>query len=305
MNLLISGGTGFLGKYIYRHWKSNGYSVDSVGRGNSNEIVCDISKDELILKKDYEYFIHCAGKAHTIPKTNIEVNEFYLVNEIGTVSFLNAINQQKNKPKGVLIISTVAVYGLTEGTLINEKASLTAKDAYGKSKINAEKIAIDWGKNNNINISVLRLPLVVGKNAPGNLLAMINGIKNGKYLNIGGGKAKKSMVLATDVASFSSKVINTSGIYNLTDTKHPNFFQISNVIANNFKVKNVLNIPMFVAQILVFFIKIINIFLKTKIPFTIMTLKKMTNDLTFDDKKAQEIGWKPSCIINNGHEWLK
>ena len=209
MNLLISGGTGFLGKYIYRHWKSNGYNVDSVGRGNSNEIVCDISTDELILQKDYEYFIHCAGKAHTIPKTNIEVNEFYLVNEIGTVSFLNA---------------TVAVYGLTEGTLINEKTSLTAKDPYGKSKINAEKIAIDWGKNNNINVSVLRLPLVVGKNAPGNLLAMINGIKNGKYLNIGGGKAKKSMVLATDVASFSSKVINTSGIYNLTKKYERNNF---------------------------------------------------------------------------------
>ena len=65
MNLLISGGTGFLGKYIYRHWKSNGYNVDSVGRGNSNEIVCDISTDEIILQKDYEYFIHCAGKAHS------------------------------------------------------------------------------------------------------------------------------------------------------------------------------------------------------------------------------------------------
>jgi len=304
MNILISGGTGFLGRYFYSYWQSIGYSVESIGRGNKNEIVFDLSKSTPNLSKEYEYFIHCAGKAHMVPKNDKEANEFYLVNEIGTKFFLNAISNQKKKPKGVLIVSSASVYGLTFGELINEKTSLNAKDPYGKSKINSENIAIEWGNLNNIKISIVRLPLVVGKNPPGNLLAMINAIKSGKYFNISGGLAKKSMILATDVASFSFNLINIGGIYNLTDSKHPDFNKLSHVIANNYGITNLKNIPIFLAKILSIICEVLNNIFKLKIPFTRVTLNKMTLDLTFDDEKARNIGWKPNSVITNSHKWL-
>ena len=304
MNILISGGTGFLGRYFYSYWQSKGYSVDSIGRGNTNEIVFDLSKSTPNLSKEYEYFIHCAGKAHMVPKNDKEANEFYLANEIGTKFFLNAISNQKKKPKGVLIVSSASVYGLNFGELINEKTSLNAKDPYGKSKINSEKIAIEWGNLNNIKISIVRLPLVVGKNPPGNLLAMMNAIKTGKYFNIAGGISKKSMVLATDVASFSFNLINIGGIYNLTDSKHPNFNELSHVIANNYGITDLKNIPFFSAKILSRICEVLNNIFKLKIPFTRHTLNKMTTDLTFDDEKARKIGWKPNSVITNSHKWL-
>ena len=304
MNILISGGTGFLGKYFYSYWRSKGYSVDSIGRGNTNEIVFDLSKSTPNLSKEYDYFIHCAGKAHMVPKNDKEAKEFYLVNEFGTNFFLNAISNQKKKPKGVLIVSSASVYGLTFGELINEKTLLNAKDPYGKSKISSEKIAIEWGNLNNIKISIIRLPLVVGKNPPGNLAAMINAIKAGKYFNIAGGIAKKSMVLATDVASFSFNLINIGGIYNLTDSRHPNFNELSHVIANNYGITNLKNIPFFTAKILSRICEVLNNIFKLKIPFTRVTLNKMTLDLTFDDEKARKIGWKPNSVINNSHKWL-
>ena len=99
MNILISGGTGFLGKYFYSYWQSKGYSVDSIGRGNTNEIVFDLSKSTPNLSKNYDYFIHCAGKAHMIPKNDKEAKEFYLVNEFGTKFFLMLLVIKKRNPK--------------------------------------------------------------------------------------------------------------------------------------------------------------------------------------------------------------
>lgn len=46
-------------------------------------------------------------------------------------------------------------------------------------------------KQHNVVCTILRLPLLVGTNPPGNLGAMIKGIARGYYFNIGGGKSKK------------------------------------------------------------------------------------------------------------------
>jgi hypothetical protein len=112
------------------------------------------------------------------------------------------------------------------------------------------------------------------------------------------------MVLATDVASFSFKLINIGGIYNLTDSRHPNFNELSHVIANNYEITNLKNIPFFTAKILSRICEVLNNIFKLKIPFTRVTLNKMTLDLTFDDEKARKIGWKPNSVINNSHKWL-
>ena len=65
------------------------------------------------------------------------------------------------------------------------------------------------------------------KNPPGNLNALIEGIKSGKYANIAGGKACRSMVLAEDLSDFIPMVIDKGGTYNLTDGYSPSFFEIS------------------------------------------------------------------------------
>ena len=96
---------------------------------------------------------------------------------------------------------------MDQGELVTENDELLAKDAYGLSKILAEKLIQEWCKKNKVVCTILRLPLVVGYNPPGNLGAMIKSIKSGFYLNIAGGKVKKSMVLASDVAKIYFKSI--------------------------------------------------------------------------------------------------
>ena len=46
--------------------------------------------------------------------------------------------EKSGVPKKFVFVSSVSVYGLDAGANINEEYPLLAKDAYGKSKIEAE-----------------------------------------------------------------------------------------------------------------------------------------------------------------------
>jgi nucleoside-diphosphate-sugar epimerase len=127
---------------------------------------------------------------------------------------------------------------------------------------------------------------------------MLKAINKGYYFNIAGGKAKKSMVLAQDVANFISKVAALGGIYNLTDGLHPNFSELSNTISKQIKKKTPLNLPLFIANLMGYGGDIFG----DNVPINSSKIRKITSDLTFDDSKARElVGWQPQSVL----EYLK
>ncbi|RZK61255.1 MAG: NAD-dependent epimerase/dehydratase family protein, partial [Pedobacter sp.] len=225
MKALITGGSGFLGKVIYAELEKN-WDVITISR-NQGTLNLDLSK-EIPLLPQIDLVVHAAGKAHIVPKSSTEIEDFHEVNVTGSKNLLTGLEQMPLLPKHLVFVSSVAVYGCEIGLLINEEHPLNAKDPYGLSKIGAESLIKDWCLKNNVICSILRLPLIVGLNPPGNLRAMINGIKKGYYFNIDKGKARKSMVMANDVANIIPIVSKIGGTYNLTDRYHPSFFELSN-----------------------------------------------------------------------------
>lgn len=293
MDILVTGANGFLGRHIVEALKNN--NIKSLSRASGNFKVF-LENEIPNFEQQFDLVIHAAGKAHSIPKNNEERQHFNDVNVIGTKNLL--LGLEKVLPKHFVFISSVSVYGQDLGININEDHALKAKDAYGLSKIEAETLVNDWCLKHNIICTVLRLPLLVGKNPPGNLKTMIQAIEKGYYFNIGGGKARKSMVLAADVASFIPKVALVGGIYNLTDAHHPNFAELSTVISTQKKKRLPFNLPIFVGRI----IGIIGDLLGDYAPVNTLKLKKMTSDLTFDDDRARtKLGWNPRPVL----EYLK
>ena len=144
MELLISGASGFLGKEIINKLEaSKSNSIMTIGRSVKNNIIFDFSKDEtLLIDKKYDVLIHIAGKAHSIPKTKEEEEEFFKINHIGTKKILNSFNVAP--PKTIVFISTVAVYGRDYGEMIDETHSLLGSTPYAKSKILAEQEIIKF-----------------------------------------------------------------------------------------------------------------------------------------------------------------
>lgn len=293
MNCLLTGANGFLGKSITQVLL-NENKIYSLSRTSSDYCI-SLEKEIPDFKQYFDLVIHCAGKAHVVTKNKKEDVSFFDVNVRGTENLLIGIERSGKLPERFVFISSVAVYGITQGKNINENTPLQAKDLYGLSKIQAEKLILDWCQKRNVICTILRLPLLVGENPPGNLGTMINSIKKGYYFNIAGGLAKKSMVLAEDIANIVLKASYTGGVYNLTDGFHPNFYELSNVIANSHGKKKIFNMPLFIAKI----IALIGDFIYVKFPLDSKTLKKITSDLTFDDTKARVVlGWQPIKVLD-------
>jgi nucleoside-diphosphate-sugar epimerase len=289
--ILLTGSNGFLGCHIQSVLNTL-TSCTTLSRSNSS-INCDISKfipDLPIVN----IVIHAAGKAHSVPTTSLEKQAFFDVNYTGTRNLLKGLEECQSLPKAFVFISTVAVYGRESGVNISEDTALLAKEPYGLSKIQAEQLVLDWCEKNNVVCTILRLPLLAGANPPGNLGAMIKGVERGYYFNIAGGRAQKSMVLASDVARCILKASEIGGIYNLTDGYHPTFNELSSTISLQLGRKFVPNLPLFFAKILAKIGDLIG----DNFPINSIKLSKITSPLTFDDSKARKaFGWNPSLVL--------
>lgn len=291
MNILITGGSGFIGKYLLRELSKSNFVFEL---SRTSNLKFDLSKGIPNFLFKAELVVHAAGLAHKVPSNIKELNLFNKINVIGTQNLLNAI-EINGIPESFVFISSVAVYGITEGVLINEVSKLNAIDAYGRSKIEAEAILLKWCQVNNVRITILRLPLVVGEDPPGNLGAMIKCIKKGFYFNIAGGLAKKSMVLANDVARFVLKSSEVGGIYNLTDGYHPSFAELSRHISRQLGKRVPRSIPFWLAKLLA----LGGDLLFGKAPLNSIKLNKIITDLTYDDSNAREaFGWNPTSVLD-------
>lgn len=253
----------------------------------------DLSDSIPIFNQKFDIVIHSAGKVHSIPKNKFEIEEMFKVNVLGTENLLSGLIMVC-LPKHLVFISSVSVYGLFFGININENSPLLAKDSYGKSKIEAESVVKNWCNENNIICTILRLPLLVGSNPPGNLGAMIDAIRNNFYFNISGGTARKSMVLASDVAKFILKAAEVGGTYNLTDGYHPNFNELSRYIGVQLGKSYIPNMSSYFSKIFAF----IGDKLGQKFPINSNKLNKITSTLTFDDSKARKaVGWDSTPVL--------
>ena len=294
MKLLLTGGSGFLGNTINTSLKNKIENVDCIGRAKENEIISDLTKEITHLYKTYDYVIHCAGKAHSNPKTENEKQSFFDVNLTGTQNLCKALENQAPL-RGFVFISTVAVYGKEFGSKLDEQTPLLAKDPYGLSKIQAEFFLQTWCKHRQIPLLILRLPLVIGENAPGNYGAMVNAIQKGYYMRIGNGSTKRSMVMASDIAEFISKNLGKEGIYNLTDGYDPTFKELEEVLKKKYHKKFIPTLPYFIVKL----IAILGDILGKRFPINSNKLQKITSNLTFSSIKVQEeLGWKPRRVLD-------
>lgn len=292
--LLFTGGTGFLGKNI-RPILDRMYEVTTCGITPDDEIQVNLAKEIPVLDKYYDIVLHACGKAHVLPKTEAEKQVFFDVNYTGTIHLCEAL-EKVGVPKSLVFISTVAVYGCEFGDLITEEHPLEGVSPYAKSKIMAEEYLTDWCKKHNVILGVLRPSLLAGKNAPGNLGAMVNGIRKGYYMNIAGGKVIKSILMAEDIANILPKLVEKGGVYNVCDTRQPSFGDLSLSVAKQLGKHSPISIPYWMAWCMA---KLGN-FLGEKAPINTYKLEKMTKSLTFSNEKARkQLDWEPLDVLSH------
>jgi len=294
MKLLFTGASGFLGQNV-KPLLQKKYEVKAMGITDADDIKVNLATTVPEINQSFDVVFHAAGKAHVVPKTEAEKQAFFDVNFQGTVNLCKAL-EQNTLPKAFIFVSTVAVYGLEFGENITEEHPLKGDTPYALSKIQAEQFLAEWCAKNNVKLGIIRPSLIAGPNAPGNLGAMVNGIKTGKYLSIGSGTARKSVLMVQDIANLIPKLVEKGGVYNVCDDVQPSFRELEIIISNQLSKKQPKAIPFFVAKAMA----LVGDLLGSKAPINSLKLKKITESLTFSNEKAKkELGWQPMNVLEH------
>ena len=159
MKILVTGGSGFVGKVLVARLRTDGHNVVALCRNDSgNGVQCNLldrkqSQKTLEKYKDFDCIIHTAALAHgqTHP-------EGQTVDEINFRMTKVLVDCLGNSCGMMLFPSSISVYGVNIGT---EQVSLSMApepaSAYGRGKLKCEQFLMDFGFNR---FHCLRLPPV-------------------------------------------------------------------------------------------------------------------------------------------------
>ncbi|MDZ4715787.1 MAG: NAD-dependent epimerase/dehydratase family protein [Cytophagales bacterium] len=293
-NALLTGASGFLGSLIRTHLAKT-HEVVTLGRSRKNRYAVDLGLEVPKFEEVYDLVIHAAGRAHSIPGTRREVEAFYRDNLRGSENLLKGLERVPKLPREVVFISSVSVYGKESGEMISEDCPLLGTTPYAVTKIQAESLISRWCDERKIKWSILRLPLVAGRNAPGNLGDMITMLRRRVYIGIGDGASRKSIVLGEDVANYIPAVAKIGGTYNLTDGYHPTVYELEHSLSRMLDRADPFRIP---ASYIRLAAKIGDQF-GGKFPLTTAKMNKLTTTLTYSDAKARQFaGWTSQSVVD-------
>lgn len=164
------------------------------------------------------------------------------------------------------------------------------------SKRLAEEYLQKWCHEHNVILGIVRPSLIAGPNPPGNLGAMVHGIRSGRYLSIAGSRARKSVLMVQDIARLVPLLAEKGGIYNVCDSYQPTFRELETIICRQLNRNLPVSIPYWIAKCMA----LIGDCLGEKAPINSLKLRKMTKSLTFSNEKAvRELGWRPTSVLKN------
>tara|TARA_Y200000002_G_C22687651_1_gene666636 strand:- start:4321 stop:5229 length:909 start_codon:yes stop_codon:yes gene_type:complete len=171
MNILITGANGYLAKQIISELKEEN---SIIGFSTSYEIStdsCDIRKIHTLEDIGDSYFagidifIHTANIAHK----SIKNRDYEVVQKVNFDLSCDLFKKACNaNVKRIIFLSSVAVYGSsTDADGVFETTNPSPDNFYGICKLKAEKALKSMAINTNTGITILRMPMVIGKDSPG------------------------------------------------------------------------------------------------------------------------------------------
>ena len=220
MRMLVTGASGMIGRYVCKEFCD--MQIDTLGLNEQNDIVVDIT-DRITLTAKYDVVVHCAGTTSEQSASK--------VNYQGTVNLLQALEQ--NPPRYFVQISSLSVYGLTEGNDVTEDYPLRPITKYGKSKLAAESELKKWCADKGVVLTILRPTLTFGNGVSGKAAEMFDAIIKGRYFHIRGNQARRSIVMADDVAKACRLTFKDGGIYNVSDGYNHSVIELGDAMAAN------------------------------------------------------------------------
>ena len=179
MKLLLTGSTGFLGNVLKSELNEHELILTSRSSDDSSPLIFfkkNISKEEDFSDclKDVEVVIHTAARVHQMNDISKDpLKEFMETNCFGTLNLANQAS--KAGVKRFIFISSIKVNG--EKSFPNQPFKFDdlkqPKDPYGISKAKAEEGLIKIADDSDLEVTIIRPPLVYGPNVKANFASLL------------------------------------------------------------------------------------------------------------------------------------
>jgi len=210
-HILITGATGFVGSRLLEHALQQGFPVRrALRRAVDDAVVGDLVVGDLTpdtnwreALRDIEVVVHLAARVHVMSdKVADPLVEFRKVNTDATLNLARQAAQ--SGVKRFIYLSSIKVNGeeTEPGESFSPDDEFVSTDPYGLSKYEAEKGLLALAKNTNMEVVIIRPPLVYGPAVKANFASMINWVSRGVPLPFGAVRNQRSLVALDNLVSF-------------------------------------------------------------------------------------------------------
>ncbi len=261
IKILVTGATGFIGRYLILELLSRGYTnITALVRHTSDvsflktnrikiafgDITDKISIDSL--GDYYEVLFHCAGFV-----ADEDLEALHRVNVLGTQNLCSWALE--NKLKKVVYTSSVAVNSGNLQTPLTEDKPYLATNRYGESKLEAEKIAVEF-QGKGLPLVIVRPCMVYGEGEPHMLSLLVRLLRLRLLILPGLGEPKLHLVSVRNVAAFLAHCMEderaVAGVFHIADKEVLSLKDIFSIFAKSLELKEPLLLSPFLTKILSF-----------------------------------------------------
>jgi uncharacterized protein len=243
-SVLITGGSGLVGKYLTSTLLAEGYNVSHLSRnknqpGNVRVFRWDPEKkiiDPLIFE-GIDYIIHLAGANIGEKRWTKRRKEEIVKSRVESAAFLNHIIVDNKIPlKGFISASAIGYYGLTTSDKIFNEEDPPGKDFLGNTCRLWEETADLFGKEGIRSVKI-RTAVVLEKNNAA-LSKLMLFAKYGFVVRTGSGRQYMPWIHINDLCNIYLKAIedfNMRGAYNAVSPQHVTHKEFIRVLARVMK----------------------------------------------------------------------
>lgn len=306
--ILITGVSGFIGARLMSHLQlDQSATVIGIRRTQTGEVrqknihaVGDLQDADISnLLVGVDVVIHAAARAHVAEKKSPDsLDEFRGTNVFGSLNL--ARQSAEAGVRRLIFLSSIGVNGArTLGRPFSADDLPFPAGNYAKSKFEAESILRKFSNENRMELVIIRLPLVYGKDAPGNFGRLVSSIERGTWLPLGAVHNRRTLIGIDNLVDLICMCIwhpaAAGQIFLAGDTEEVSTTELLQLVGSSIgRPARLLPVPMWVIRFAG------RVFGKSDL------VEKICGDLQIDISKARTLlGWEPPFSIREGLATLR
>ena len=203
---LVTGASGFVGSFLLKQMEREGIPAKGVSRTERDCLIAvpsygqDMDWDPLL--QDVDTVVHLAARVHVMKDRAIDpLSEFRKANVDATLHLARAA--ARAGVRRFIFVSTIKVNGETTspGRPFTPEDTPNPSGPYAISKAEAESALLDLARDSNLEVVILRPPLVYGPGVKGNMATLARWAKRHPPSPFGALRNRRSLAHVSNLSS--------------------------------------------------------------------------------------------------------